>query len=150
MQQRKPKPCAAESTAQEIPVSQGGMPCDGWPEADGARPEHWSLPRKKRLALDKKRWSTVANIVLVAFVMAVPLVVVVYAGGGGAPTVWIAAAKAQLSRGEFPCDGCSHGSCSYGLLKPAWLIWIASIHFDNNLLRCRFRRPLLPVRHEPT
>jgi xyloglucan fucosyltransferase len=138
MQQRKPKPCAAESTAQEIPVSQGGMPCDGWPEADGARPEHWSLPRKKRLALDKKRWSTVANIVLVAFVMAVPLVVVVYAGGGGAPTVWIAAAKAQLSRGEFPCDGCSHGS------------WIASIHFDNNLLRFRFRRPLLPVRHEPT
>ncbi|RCV08488.1 hypothetical protein SETIT_1G330400v2 [Setaria italica] len=93
MQQRKP-------AAPEIPVSQGAMACDAWPEAEGARPEHWPLPRKKRLALDRKRWNTVVNVVLVAFVMAVPPVVVVYAGGGGAPAVWIAAAKAQLRRGS--------------------------------------------------
>ncbi|OEL26860.1 Galactoside 2-alpha-L-fucosyltransferase [Dichanthelium oligosanthes] len=101
MQQRKPKVCAAEGAALEIPVSQGAMECDGgWPEAEGARPEHWHLPRKKRLALDNKRWNTVVNLVLVAFVMAVPPVVVVYAGGGVAPAVWIAAAKAQLRRGS--------------------------------------------------
>ena len=59
------------------------------------------LPRKKRLALDRKRWNTVVNVVLVAFVMAVPPFVVVYGGGGVAPAVWIAAAKARLRQGEF-------------------------------------------------
>ena len=92
MQQRKPKVCAAEGAAADIPVSQGGT--------EGARPEHWPLPRKKRLTLDRKRWNTVLNVVLVAFVMAVPPFVVVY-GGGVAPADWIAAAKARLHRGEF-------------------------------------------------
>jgi xyloglucan fucosyltransferase len=101
MQQRKPKFCAAEGAAPEIPVSQGAMACDGWPEAEGARAERWPLPRKKSLALDRKRWNTVVNVVLVAFVMAVPPFVVVYGGGGVAPAVWIAAARARLRRGEF-------------------------------------------------
>ncbi|RLM79818.1 hypothetical protein C2845_PM12G27970 [Panicum miliaceum] len=106
MQQRKPKVCAAEGAAPEIPVSQGAMACDGWPEAEGARAERWPLPRKKSLALERKRWNTVVNVVLVAFVMAVPPFVVVYGGGGVAPAVWIAAARARLRRdsgdGSFP------------------------------------------------
>ncbi|CAL5055939.1 unnamed protein product [Urochloa decumbens] len=117
MQQRKPKACAGE----EIPVSQGAIPCDGWPEAtaeEGARPVHWPLPRKKRLALDNKRWNTVVNVVLVAFVMAVPPVVVIYAGGGIAPAVWIAAAKAQLSGGS----GNNHRSFPYSTSPPDKLL----------------------------
>ncbi|CAN6239326.1 unnamed protein product [Urochloa humidicola] len=116
MQQRKPKACAGE----EIPVSQGAMPCDGWPPeaaADEARLDHWPLLRKKRLALDNKRWNTVVNVVLVAFVMAVPPVVVLYAGGGAAPAVWIAAAKAQLRRGSG-----DHRSFPYATSPPDKLL----------------------------
>jgi len=96
MQQRKAKVVwggAESAAAQEIPAM--AMARNGsWPEAEGA-PEHSPVPRKKRLALDEKRWNTVVNVMLIAFVMAVPPVIVLYAGGGIAPSVWIAAAKAQ-------------------------------------------------------
>ncbi|CAD6343079.1 unnamed protein product [Miscanthus lutarioriparius] len=101
MQQRKAKVVwggVESAAAQEIPAM--AMARNGsWPEAEGA-PEHSPVPRKKRLALDEKRWNTVVNVMLIAFVMAVPPVIVVYAWGGIAPTVWIAAAKAQLRRGS--------------------------------------------------
>ncbi|XP_066324507.1 fucosyltransferase 2-like [Miscanthus floridulus] len=101
MQQRKAKVVwggVESAAAQEIPAM--AMARNGsWPEAEGA-PEHSPVPRKKRLALDEKRWNTVVNVMLIAFVMAVPPVIVVYAGGGIAPSVWIAAAKAQLRRGS--------------------------------------------------
>jgi xyloglucan fucosyltransferase len=105
MQQRKAKVVwggAESAAAQEIPASsQLAMAHNSsWPEGEGA-PEHSPVPRKKRLSLDEKRWNTVVNVMLVAFVMAVPPVVVVFAGGGIAPAVWIAAAKAQLRRGEL-------------------------------------------------
>jgi xyloglucan fucosyltransferase len=102
MQQRKAKVVwggAESAAAQEIPAM--AMARNGsWPEVEGAS-EHSPVPRKKRLALDEKRWNTVVNVMLVAFVMAVPPVIVVFAGGGIVPSVWIAAAKAQLRRGEF-------------------------------------------------
>lgn len=88
MQQRKAKVVwggAESAAAQEIPA------------VAMARNGSW----KKKLALDEKRWNTVVNVMLVAFVMAVPPVIVVFAGGGIAPVVWIEAAKAQLRRGEF-------------------------------------------------
>lgn len=98
MQQRKPKVCAesaARGAEQESPA------------ADEA-PEH-PMPRKKKLAAER-RWSSVANVVLVAFVLTVPPVVVVLGGRAAAPAVWIAAAKAQLRRGEFRSS--SHRSYS--------------------------------------
>ncbi|KAL6911544.1 hypothetical protein ACP4OV_000349 [Aristida adscensionis] len=113
MQQRKPKVvCAAEgaaqgATEQEIPpAAQAAMTRHGggWPPEPegGGPPEHQPvLPRKAKKLQEEKRWSTLVNVVLVAFLMAVPPAVVLFAGGGaGTPAVWIAAAKAQLRRGS--------------------------------------------------
>jgi xyloglucan fucosyltransferase len=110
MQQRKPKACAAEGVAQgtepELPVSQVAMARHGWPDAEGA-PAHPPMPRKKKLQA-AKRWSWAVNVVLIAFFVTV---VLVFAGGGVAPSVWLAAAKARLGRGEFRPS--SHGQpCS--------------------------------------
>ncbi|KAJ1254854.1 hypothetical protein BS78_K318000 [Paspalum vaginatum] len=117
MQQRKPKVgCGADSAAQEIPASpRMAVARHSWPEAEGA-PDDSPVSRKKRMALDQKRWSTVVNIVLVAFVMVVPPVVFVYGGGGVAPAVWIAAAKAQLRRGA------GDGSFPYAISPPDKLL----------------------------
>ncbi|EES05854.1 galactoside 2-alpha-L-fucosyltransferase [Sorghum bicolor] len=117
MQQRKAKVVwggAESAAAQEIPAM--AMARNGsWPEVEGAS-EHSPVPRKKRLALDEKRWNTVVNVMLVAFVMAVPPVIVVFAGGGIVPSVWIAAAKAQLRRGS------SHVSFPYARNPPDKLL----------------------------
>ncbi|WVZ73515.1 hypothetical protein U9M48_021814 [Paspalum notatum var. saurae] len=117
--QRKPKVgCGGDSAAPEIPASPRiAVARHSWPEAEGA-PDHSPVTRKKKLALDQKRWSTVVNVVLVAFVMVVPPVVVVYGGSGVAPAVWIAAAKAQLRRGA----GDGSGSFPYARSPPDRLL----------------------------
>ena len=132
MQQRKAKVVwggAESAAAQEIPAM--AMARNGsWPEAEGA-PEHSPVPRKKRLALDEKRWNTVVNVMLIAFVMAVPPVIVVYAGGGIAPTVWIAAAKAQLRRGEF------HTSMLLFISRGSYIwIWVLHTSFSRSQCQC--------------
>ncbi|KAK3159189.1 hypothetical protein QOZ80_2AG0146830 [Eleusine coracana subsp. coracana] len=133
MQQRKPKVCAAESAAapgteQELPVSQAAMARLGWPDAEGA-PEHSPVARKKKLQA-AKRWSSSVNVVLVAFFM-----ILVFAGGGGvAPSVWFAAAKARLQRGSG-----GHGSLPYERSAPDKLLGgLLPGGFDEKSCRSRY------------
>ncbi|XP_062220955.1 galactoside 2-alpha-L-fucosyltransferase-like [Phragmites australis] len=140
MQQRKPKvfgaaESAAQGTEHEVPAAQAAMARHSWPDqAEGAPEQYSPVPRKKRLALAEKRWSTVVNVVLVAFVMTVlPVVVLVFAGGPGAPAVWIAAAKAQLRRGS------GDGSFPYARSPPDKLLGgLLPDGFDEKSCRSRY------------
>jgi hypothetical protein len=96
VQQRKPKACA-ESAAAARGADQ--QQCDCRPLEAGEESLERSVPRKRKpaaaVAAAEKRWSSVAYVVLAAFVMATVFAVL----GGRRPAVWIAATKA-LRRGE--------------------------------------------------
>ncbi|KAL6635186.1 hypothetical protein ACP70R_027857 [Stipagrostis hirtigluma subsp. patula] len=139
MQQRKPKVCAAESagqagtTEQEIPAAMARHSWPPDPEAEGALPEHSPLPRKAKKLQEEKRWSTMVNVVVVAFLMTVPPAVVVFAGGASKPAVWIAAAKAQLRRGS------DDGSFPYARSPPDKLLGgLLAEGFDERSCRSRY------------
>ena len=73
-------------------------------EAEEAPDQCSMTPRKKNKrrqpGAGERRCRPVVNLLLVAFVVAVLLAVVLLVDGGRAPAVWIAAAGAQLRRGN--------------------------------------------------
>uniref|UniRef100_A0A0E0CRV9 Fucosyltransferase n=1 Tax=Oryza meridionalis TaxID=40149 RepID=A0A0E0CRV9_9ORYZ len=96
VQQRKPKACAESAAAARGADQQQG---DCRQLEAGEEALERSVPRKRKpaaaVAAAEKRWSSVAYVVLAAFVMATVFAVL----GSRRPAVWIAATKA-LRRGS--------------------------------------------------
>ncbi|KAF0898259.1 hypothetical protein E2562_005848 [Oryza meyeriana var. granulata] len=92
VQQRKPKACAESAAA----AARGGEQQGDWLLEAAEEAQERSVPRKRKpaAAAETKRWGSVASVVLAAFVMAVPTVVVLLGARAGAPAIWIAATKA--------------------------------------------------------
>ena len=67
-----------------------------WLGIEEASPMTEKQSKKASSVVDARRWSAVANGVLVALIMTVPPILFILTGGLGAPAVWIKSTMAGL------------------------------------------------------
>ncbi|CAM0913842.1 unnamed protein product [Alopecurus aequalis] len=92
--------------------------------------------RKSKKEADARRWSAVANGVVVALIMAVPPILVILSGGLGAPAVWIKSTMAGIgAQQESKKDALLGGLLLPGLDEQSCASRYQSVYYRKNMTR---------------